>query len=104
MATKVFIILSLNHSTPDEAIFWRADDAGYTKIPWAAGIYTEEQVNGNPAYYNDGYNTIAIELSNDAIFKAGLKISFNKKKLTDFIAKNKHKKAATNIQKGGSHD
>lgn len=70
---KAFVILSLKHSEGKTPCFWRPDNAGYTNFPWAAGIYTEEQVNGDPEYYNDGYNTLAIPLTNDGMESIGFK-------------------------------
>jgi hypothetical protein len=72
---KHYIILSLKHSTKDILCFWRADDNGYTENPWAAGIYTEEQVLAHPTHYNDGCENVAVELTHDALRAAGLLIT-----------------------------
>ncbi|MES2287470.1 MAG: hypothetical protein V4547_17380 [Bacteroidota bacterium] len=87
-----YIILSLSHSTKDEAVFWRSDNAGYTIVPFAAGIYSEDDIKRDPAYYNDGYNTIAIPLTNIGIQTSGIKCHFDSKKLKKFIEENKYKK------------
>ncbi|HEY3406454.1 MAG TPA: hypothetical protein VGK59_23865 [Ohtaekwangia sp.] len=89
---KKYIILSLSHSTIKEAIFWRADNAGYTKYPWAAGIYTEEQVTRDPEYYNDGFKTIAICLTDGSLEKSGLVFKLNMPVLKKFIANNRFRK------------
>lgn len=68
-----YIILSLKHSTKNEAVFWRAENAGYTNIPWAAGIYTEEQVKAKNWYYNNGMNTKAIPLTDEGLHQIGFK-------------------------------
>lgn len=91
---KHYIILSLNHSIKTRPMFWRENNAGYTYVPWAAGLYTEEQVKGNPKYYNDGYNTIAIPLTDAGIHDSGLKFGLDIKKLKAFVATNKHKEVS----------
>lgn len=91
---KQYVILSLKHSKPDMPIFWRSNNAGYTSVPWAAGIYSEEQVKGDPEYYNDGFSTIAIPLTDEGIELSGLEISFDKKKLKAFITTNRHKEVS----------
>ncbi|MFN3802616.1 hypothetical protein [Belliella pelovolcani] len=72
-----FIILSLKHTEGNVPTFWRPDDAGYTNTPWAAGVYTDEQVKADPGYYNDGYNTLAIPLSNQGLESIGFKCSID---------------------------
>ena len=86
---KAYIILSLKHSTKDEACFWRADNSGYTTNPWQAGIYTEEQVTNDRDYYNDGFNTVAICINNSSLPNSGLSLAVNEKKITDYRTKNK---------------
>lgn len=90
MKEPIFIILSLKHSSNIEPVFWRADDSGYTTLPWAAGLYSESQVRGNPGYYNDGYNTIAIPLTDEGIKKSGLRFSLKAAQLNAYIKANKH--------------
>lgn len=68
---KLFVILSPKHSEGDKVMFWRSNDAGYTFWPWEAGLYSEEQVMGNLGYYNDGYNSLAVELTNDGLRDIG---------------------------------
>lgn len=72
-----YIILSLSHSTIEEPMFWRANDMGYTNSPFAAGKYTEEQVKENPDYYNNGLSTVAIPLTDEAMYKIGFKVSID---------------------------
>lgn len=88
---KHYIILSLKYSKPDEPVFWRSNDAGYTTIPWAAGIYTEEQVKRDPAYYNDGYNTIAVPLTDEGIEQSGLQFKLDMEAVKRFVSANRHK-------------
>jgi hypothetical protein len=83
-----YIIVSLKHSEKDEACFWRSNDTGYTINPWQAGIYSEEQVKANPDYYNDGFNTIAVCITNSSLQKSGLKISINENQLKEYRKKN----------------
>jgi hypothetical protein len=89
MPTKAYVILSLNHSDKDSLCFWRPDNSGYTTNPWQAGIYTEEQVKGDPEYYNDGYNTIAICINNSSLTVSGVKISADWNKVKEYRKQNK---------------
>ena len=73
MAKDLFLILSVKHSEGRKPCFWRPDNAGYTSIPWAAGVYTKEQVENDPDYYNNGYDTLAVELSNEGLESIGFK-------------------------------
>lgn len=86
-----YVILSLKYSSRDEQVFWRSNNAGYTNVPWFAGIYTEEEVKADPAYYNDGYNTIAIPLTNQAVREdSGLVFKLDMKRLKAYIAANRY--------------
>jgi len=89
MHPKAYVILSLKHSTKDEACFWKADNAGYTINPWQAGIYTAEQIANDPNYYNDGLNTIAICINNSSLSKSGLSITIDSEKIHDYRKSNK---------------
>lgn len=58
---REFYILSLNHSPADGcALWWGANDAGYTKNLTTAGRYSEERVKGMAWYYDDGTATRAV--------------------------------------------
>jgi hypothetical protein len=94
---KKYIILSLKHGTETEPIFWRSNNAGYTSQPWAAGIYTEEQVNEDPQYYNNGLSTIAVPLEDSALKAIGFSCIYNEKKLLQFHKKSR-KPQTTNSQ------
>lgn len=76
-----YIILSPKHGTDKEPVFWRPDNSGYTTIPWAAGLYSEQQVKGNPTYYNDGYNSLAIPLTAAGLHSIGFKCSYSQSKV-----------------------
>lgn len=92
---KQYIILSLKYSTKDEQVFWRSNNAGYTNVPWFAGIYTEEDVKGDPEYYNDGHNTIAIPLTNQAVKEdSGMQFTLDMKRLKAYVAANRHKEVS----------
>jgi hypothetical protein len=83
VAKDQFLILSLKHSEGSKPCFWRPDDAGYTTIPWAAGVYNRAAVEANPKYYNNGYDTLAVEFSNHALESIGFKCSMDVKKVQE---------------------
>lgn len=89
-----YIIIDISHGTGEEPMFWRANDSGYTTSPFAAGIYTEEQVKARPDYYNDGYNTVAIPLTDGAMASIGFTCSFDEDLIMRFYQKSKVKPAA----------
>lgn len=84
-----YIIISLKYGTGEEPIFWKANDCGYTTSPFNAGIYSEEQVKGNPDYYNNGYSAVAIPLTDQAMSNIDFKCSFNQKAIEKFFQKSK---------------
>lgn len=81
---KKYVIVSLNHSTDTTAVFWRSNDSGYTTNPWQAGIYSEKQVTDNPDYYNDGFNTVAVCVTNSSFPYSGVKITLQKKAMKKY--------------------
>lgn len=93
-----YIILSLKHSEGYRPCFWRADDAGYTMFPWAAGIYTEEQVKAQPNYYNDGFNTVAVPLTSAGLESIGFRCEFVPSQAKEFS-----KQIRKSFQKEVSH-
>lgn len=57
-----YYILSLAHTKCSDRVltFWAPDDCGYAfRLEWA-GRYTAERVAANPAYYDNGVNTLAV--------------------------------------------
>lgn len=65
-----YFIISLKHSTPDELVFWRADDAGYTTNPFLAGIYPQDRILSDITYYTE--NSVPVPVQD---FKqAGVKV------------------------------
>lgn len=84
-----YIIISLEQGTGDKPVFWRANDAGYTYSPFAAGIYSEEQVKRDPNYYNNGYSAVAIPLTDAAMGQIDFKCSFDEKEIQKFFQKAK---------------
>lgn len=58
---REYYILSLNHSPADGcALWWGANDAGYTKNLLTAGRYSEDRVTELAWYYDDGTATRAV--------------------------------------------
>jgi len=94
---KNYIIISLKHSSPKELTFWRANDSGYTNLPWLAGIYSEEDVKASPEYYNDGSACIALELTPNNLESIGFKTTYDMPKLLKFVAKNRYVKPKTEM-------
>jgi hypothetical protein len=84
-----YIIISLKHGTGVKPCFWKANDAGYTNYPFNAGIYDEEQVKARPDYYNNGYGSVAIPLTEEAMQKLGFKCSFDEKAVVHFFQPSK---------------
>lgn len=93
MRKDLFIILSLTHSEGNKPCFWRPNNAGYTIFPWAAGVYTKEEVESDPHYYNNGHSTLAISLSNDGLDSIGFECKMNLELLKQATRK-------TRIQRG----
>jgi hypothetical protein len=77
---KRYIIVSLSKSTPDTVVFWRADNAGYTSIPFLAGLYTEQEILNDLEYYTENSVPVPIE----EFSNAGLKVTVNEKLIKAF--------------------
>lgn len=86
---KRYIIVSLNRSTPDKVVFWRADDNGYTSIPFLAGLYTEQQILAQLEYYTENSVPVPVE----DFEQAGLKITVNETTVKSYRKQWKEKKA-----------
>ena|SRR5688572_4093789 len=72
MGDEEFFILSLKWSGQSFVLnWWCPNNNGYTHFLDKAGRYTRAQVEGNPNYYNDGKNTLAVPC-NVVESKAGL--------------------------------
>jgi len=82
-----YVILSLKHGTSKKACFWKADCAGYTEYPFNAGQYDEAEVKGNPGYYNNGIDTVAIPLTDRAMEVLGFKCTYLARTLVNFMQK-----------------
>ena len=60
---KKYYILSLKWSEGCElATWWKSDNSGYTRDLNEAGVYTEEQIQSRPHYYDNGVETKAISI------------------------------------------
>lgn len=84
-----YIILSLNHGTGSSPCFWRANNAGYTEFPFAAGHYSEEQLKAHPDYYNNGISTLAIPLTEQGLNRLGFKCTYDDAQTVHFLQKQK---------------
>ena len=89
MSQKMYVIVSLKHSEKNEVCFWRPDNVGYTTNPWAAGLYTEEQVSNDPSYYNNGNTTVAVCINNSSLPESGLTISITDSLIQKYRRNNK---------------
>lgn len=87
----LYIIISPSNSTKGSVAFWRANDAGYTYSPFAAGHYTEEQIANQPDYYNNGHNAVAIPLTDRAMGDLEFTCSVNYESLDKFMQTEKEK-------------
>lgn len=59
---KNYYILSLKHSpSRGMAVWWGPHNSGYYCDIESAGLYTQEQIDANPTYYNNGVTTLAVE-------------------------------------------
>ena len=94
---KQYVILSLKHSSKNEAVFWMDDNAGYTTSPFQAGIYSEKTVMDKYDYYNDSGN-MAICIT-DALSKTGLSITIDKQDLNEYRNVTRQRKSKYELQK-----
>jgi hypothetical protein len=61
-----FYIFSLKHTNRKDPwiTFWRPENKGYAwPLEWS-GKYTASEIDGDPGYYNDGVDTIAVPVVN----------------------------------------
>ena len=59
---KQYYLMSLKHTSNNDfpIYWWGPNERGYTDDLNKAGLYSEEQVQANPAQFNNGTDTIAI--------------------------------------------
>jgi hypothetical protein len=57
---KTFYIVSTKYSKGSDIVLWRRNACGYTSVLELAGIYTAEQIAKDPAYFDNGFNSIAV--------------------------------------------
>lgn len=82
-----FIIYSPKESTKDKAVFWQSNNSGYTDFLIDAGRYDETEVMARENYYNNGYTSIAIPLTEEALKKIGLRVVVDTTAIEDFMQK-----------------
>jgi len=89
---KRYFLVSLQHSVPENVVFWRANDCGYTTIPFLAGIYTEEEILDRIEYYTEDAVPVPIE----DFAQAGLKVTVKESAIKKYGKqwKEKHTKNA----------
>lgn len=84
-----YIIISPEKGDGKQPMFWRADCAGYTVYPFAAGIYNEADILSRPDYFNNGLSAVAIPLTDRAMETLGFKCSYEEEGLMKFLQKAK---------------
>lgn len=84
-----YIIICPEQSTAAEVVFWRDNNAGHTTSPFAAGIYTKEQIEADPNYYNNGLKSLAIPLTHADMHEIGLQCSWKPKNMPAFLQSSK---------------
>ena len=94
-----YIILSPKEGNGKQPVFWRKDSSGYTYYPFAAGVYTKEQIESNPNYYNNGFSSLAVPLTEEALEEIGFKCMYDDKKTNGFLQSSKQKAKGINISK-----
>lgn len=59
---REFFVLSVRHTQRHSPYItlWVADNSGYCGRVESAGRYTESQIKAHLAYYNNGYDTVAV--------------------------------------------
>jgi len=94
-----YIILSPKHGNGKAPVFWRKDASGYTDYPFAAGVYTKEQIESRPDYYNNGITSIAVPLTEESLNEIGFGCYYDDKKTVGFLQSSKQKAKGINISK-----
>lgn len=84
-----YLIISLKHGSAESAMFWKANDCGYTPYMLGAGLYSEQEVQSNPDYYNDGIDAVAIPFTPEAFKKVGFNTSYDEQAIEQFFQKTK---------------
>lgn len=60
MSKKYYILAKDRGYIGNQLIFWGPNNSGYTANLNRAGVYTQEQIDANPKYYNNGKETKAV--------------------------------------------
>lgn len=90
---NLYYILSLKWSPgmDGHAVWWRTDAKGYTVDLNQAGLYSEETINSDRSYYDNGNDTQAWRKENAEAHakQLGRVCSFNALRIADEVSKNK---------------
>lgn len=84
-----YIILSLKHGSGKNPIYWKRNCQGYTDCPFVAGQFTEEEVMNRQDYFNDGFNSLAIPLTDEALNHLGFYCGYDDSKTDSFLQRSK---------------
>lgn len=74
---KHYRILSLKYSpnAGGNCVWWGRDYRGYSQSLETAGIYSQEEIDANPSYLNNGETTRAVEVD-EALAKSHTAVSW----------------------------
>lgn len=84
-----YIIISPSNGSGKNPVFWLANNAGYTSIPFLAGIYDEKEVKARIDYYNNGFSAVAIPLTDIAMDRLGFECSYQEAYVDDFLQRSR---------------
>jgi len=61
--TAYYYILSLKHTRGENlCLWWGPGNCGYVADLDSAGVYSQQQIDEKPDYYNNGVDTVAVRM------------------------------------------